>query len=157
MSRDAPVDVRVSVLSRAAGIMDHLESLFRCHFFAFENGDGSVGEARINCVNHVHVHVAPIPHHMSLDGLLAGAGFSSLRNDPSTALERISPSLDYVLAWETEDSCRLKVGPEIESQLLRKLLTRELGGHKHWNWRDDPGLSDIRAAIDCLSSENLYD
>jgi len=113
----------------------------------FEHGPG-VGRGKSTCcVDHAHLNIFPAD--VDLRPLLQhfpGHEISSLGELASLRESRD----DYIFVQHGDGSRTVHFSEHFPSQLIRREITRQLGCQQRWNWRDYPGIIELRATYDRL-------
>jgi hypothetical protein len=59
----------------------------------------------------------------------------------------------YLFVQENDGSRRAYDGHQVPTQLVRRIITAELGLSARWHWRDYPGLDELVATYHSLQGK----
>jgi len=116
----------------------------------FEHGPAPEWSKGVCCVYHAHLNIFPAavpvhPHlarrmHLSLGSL---AELVKLRH----------AEFGYLFVQENDGVRRAYDGRQVPTQLVRRLITAELGRPERWHWRDYPGRDELLATYHALKGQ----
>jgi diadenosine tetraphosphate (Ap4A) HIT family hydrolase len=143
----SPAPVQADVLALVAGVRDRLAGAFSLQCFAFEHGLIGRNRDEIGCsIDHVHLHVMPLPAAVIAKAREWLAGFSVLGNGVEVDTRR------YLLG-QFSDSGNWYVSPPghpICHRHFLKLIDEELGRTSRWDEAVVDSGSLILAAFQAL-------
>src|SRR5581483_4637519 len=113
----------------------------------FEHGPAADRSKGVCCVDHAHFNIFPaqvgvhphLAHRMSI-GLNALHQMSRLR----------LAEFGYVFVQENDGSMRAYDGQFVPTQLVRRIITTQLGLPQRWHWKDYPGQDELLATYHAL-------
>lgn len=116
----------------------------------FEHGPAPEWSKGVCCVDHAHLNIFPAavqvhPHlarrmHLSLGSL---SELAKLRR----------AEFGYLFVQENDGVRRAYDGRGVPTQLVRRLITAELGRPERWHWRDYPGRDELLATYHALKGQ----
>lgn len=113
----------------------------------FEHGPSASGSSVGCSVDHVHIHVAPLPFDLAraAKGTLTGRNLTWVLHSTWSEVWDIYHGTDYVAASST-DGIWAATGT-IGSQFFRRVIAAELGVPDRFDWRRDTGVYNIRSTV----------
>ncbi len=113
----------------------------------FEHGPAPEWSKGVCCVDHAHLNLFPAP--VTVHPHLAGR--MSLPLTDLVELRQLrSAEFGYLMVQENDGSRRVFDGRDVPTQLVRRIITRELGLADRWHWRDYPGREELLATYRAL-------
>jgi ATP adenylyltransferase len=119
----------------------------------FEHGPVSPGTAPGCSIDHAHLHL--VPWSGSLVSLaMAAHPELSWREYSSGLASGLPPAPDtsYLLVQDSDGRGAVGSGDTIPSQALRKIIARELGRPKEWDWKTHPQVERQTSTIRTLTA-----
>ncbi len=116
----------------------------------FEHGPAPEWSKGVCCVDHAHLNIFPaaVPVHPSL------AARMHLPIQSLTELERLrSAEFGYLFVQENDGARRIYDGRDVPTQLVRRVITTQLGMPERWHWRDYPGREELLATYAALKDQ----
>jgi XTP/dITP diphosphohydrolase len=155
---------REHILSMAhlpAGLFDHLERLLQAIHQAlvktwgvaplvFEHGPAPDWSKGACCVDHAHLNIFPaaVPVHPHL------AGRMNLALGPLSQLAKLQRAeFGYLFVQENDGLRRAYDGRDVPSQLVRRIITSQIGRPERWHWRDYLGCDEMMATYKALKGQ----
>jgi inosine/xanthosine triphosphate pyrophosphatase family protein/diadenosine tetraphosphate (Ap4A) HIT family hydrolase len=142
-------------------LFDHFERLLRAIQSAlsqrwgvspliFEHGPAPEQGKGVCCVDHAHLNIFParvqIQPHLS--------SRMSRRVGPLSDLARLRRAeFGYLFVQENDGKRRAYDGREAPTQLVRRIITNEIGLPSRWHWRDYPGVDELVATFHALKGQ----
>jgi hypothetical protein len=113
----------------------------------FEHGPGRGRGKSTCCVDHAHLNIFPADVDlMPLLHQYTGHKIGSLGELAS--LRDLTE--DYIFVQHGDGSRTVHFSEDFPSQFIRREITRQLGCPERWNWRDYPGINELRSTYDRL-------
>jgi inosine/xanthosine triphosphate pyrophosphatase family protein/diadenosine tetraphosphate (Ap4A) HIT family hydrolase len=116
----------------------------------FEHGPSVQRSKGSCCVDHAHLNIFPAP-------VVVHPHLSNRMNFPLTALTELSrlrpAEFGYLLVQENDASRRVYDAELVPTQLVRRIITSQLGVPKRWHWQDYPGFDELVATYDALKGQ----
>ncbi|HTL16784.1 MAG TPA: non-canonical purine NTP pyrophosphatase [Patescibacteria group bacterium] len=115
----------------------------------FEHGPAPDRSKGVCCVDHAHFNIFPAavevrPH---LTGRM---------NMPIQSLDQMArlrgSEFGYLLVEENDGSMRAYDGHMVPTQLVRRIITSQLGMSQRWHWQDYPGYDELIATYKTLQN-----
>lgn len=116
----------------------------------FEHGPAPEWGKGVCCVDHAHLNVFPAK--MVVHPHLAGRMHLPLRSLDELGRFQ-SAEFGYLMVQENDGSRRVYDGADVPTQLVRRIIARELGLAERWHWRDYPGLDELTATYHALKGQ----
>ena len=116
----------------------------------FEHGPASASSKGACCVDHAHFNIFParVLVHPHLTGRMHTA-LGSLSD-----LRRLREAeFGYVFVQENNGERRGYDGAGVPTQLVRRIITKELGLPERWHWRDYLGREELIATFEALKGQ----
>ena len=116
----------------------------------FEHGPAPEWSKGVCCVDHAHLNVFPaaVPVHPSLVARM------HLPIQSLTELVRLRPAeFGYLFVQENDGTRRVYDGQDVPTQLVRRVITAQLGIPERWHWRDYPGREELLATYTALKDQ----
>lgn len=133
-----------------AAIQRASQSLWGVSPLIFEHGPAPEWSKGICCVDHAHLNIFPakvlVHGHLSDRMQLPLHSLSELRRFQNA-------EFGYLMVQENDGSRRIFDGANVPTQLVRRIITRELGVAERWHWRDYPGLQELLATYSALKGK----
>jgi hypothetical protein len=113
----------------------------------FEHGPAPERSKGVCCVDHAHFNIFParVPVHRRL---------ADRMHAPVRSLSELQGLRDaefgYLFVQENGGDRRVYDGCNVPTQLVRRIITRELGMPERWHWRDYPGHQELLATFEKL-------
>jgi XTP/dITP diphosphohydrolase len=155
---------RAHVLSLAhlpKALLDRLEHLLAviCRQLAarygvsplvFEHGPAPQWSKGVCCVDHAHLNIFPAP--VSIYPHL-----SQRINFPITSLSELMAlrraEFGYLFVQENDGGRRAYDAELVPTQLVRRIITSQLGVPERWHWQDYPGYEELVATYQALKGQ----
>jgi ATP adenylyltransferase len=140
---------------------DHLESLLqairralvKCWGVAplvFEHGPAPDWSKGVCCVDHAHLNIFPAPvqihPHLTRRMNLSIGSLSDL-----TKLQRAE--FGYLFIQENDGTRRAYDGQDAPTQMVRRVITSQIGVPERWHWRDYLGKDELVATYSALKDQ----
>jgi inosine/xanthosine triphosphate pyrophosphatase family protein len=128
-----------------------LRQHYKCNPVFFEHGPKTPSEKGVCCVDHAHLNVFPaeinLHRHLALKyrEIVHMSELTEFRNRKQS----------YLFVQENDGRRRVYDVDSIPSQLIRKIITRELDMPERWHWREYLGLEELKKTYDDLSGWRL--
>ncbi len=151
----------LSLAHLAPSQFDHLERLLQALQRAlvkvwgvaplvFEHGPAPDWSKGVCCVDHAHLNIFPAP--VRVHPHLAGRMNLSLGSlSEMTKLRRAE--YGYLFVQENAGARRAYDGREVPTQLVRRIITSQLGISERWHWRDYVGRDELLATYQALKDQ----
>jgi inosine/xanthosine triphosphate pyrophosphatase family protein/diadenosine tetraphosphate (Ap4A) HIT family hydrolase len=116
----------------------------------FEHGPAPQRSKGVCCVDHAHFNIFPArvavhPH------------LSQRMSVPITCLSELSAlrraEFGYLFVQENDGSRRAYDGELVPTQLVRRIITTQLGLPQRWHWQDYPGYDELVATYRALNGK----
>jgi diadenosine tetraphosphate (Ap4A) HIT family hydrolase len=140
---------------------DHLERLLQAiqqalvkHWgvapVVFEHGPAPDWSKGVCCVDHAHLNIFPAPVHVHPH--LAERMHLSV--GPLSELAKLRRAeFGYLFVQENDGARRAYDGRDVPTQLVRRIITAQLGMPERWHWRDYLGRDELLATYKALKEE----
>lgn len=116
----------------------------------FEHGPAPEESKGVCCVDHAHLNIFPAPvsvhHHLAERMHFALADLSGLAK-----LRRAE--FGYLFVQENDGTRRAYDGRNVPTQLVRRIITSQLGLPERWHWRDYLGKEELVATYRALQGQ----
>lgn len=142
-----PLEKFVRLEALLSIIRRELQVLWGTAPIVFEHGPAADRTKGVCCVDHAHFNIFPAradihPHleyrmNMELDSV---AQLTRLR----------SAEFGYLLVQENDGCMRAYDGHLVPTQLIRRIITQQLGLAERWHWKDYPGVDELVATYAAL-------
>jgi dCMP deaminase len=109
-----------------------------------------LGKIKACGISHAHVHI--VPGTFNLDKLVSSLNFEKISNP--LKLKRYSSS-GYVLVKHC-DTIYASSDANIESQYLRKYVSKEVGYPDKWDWKENLGREQVFTTLNTYSHELMH-
>jgi inosine/xanthosine triphosphate pyrophosphatase family protein/diadenosine tetraphosphate (Ap4A) HIT family hydrolase len=116
----------------------------------FEHGPAPDWSKGVCCVDHAHLNI--FPARVQVHPRLAGRMHFSLGSLSEMAkLQRAE--FGYLFVQENDGTRRAYDGREVPTQLVRRIITEQLGLPERWHWRDYVGRDELLATFNALKDQ----
>jgi diadenosine tetraphosphate (Ap4A) HIT family hydrolase len=118
---------------------------YGCKPLFFEHAPVSPGKKGTCCVDHAHLNIFPVrvDVHERLSGKFPHIAIGGMRQ-----LKSLAKSEQAYLFLQTNDGARfIYDAGVVPSQLIRRIVTAELGMPERWHWRDYLGLDELERTV----------
>ena len=114
----------------------------------FEHGPGRPGESSGCGIDHAHWHVVPL----SVDLLPElETRFPGRRIANTLEIKRgLSEATTYIFYENQIEEAYLFLANGLPCQFFRRLIAEKIGKGEHWDWHNEPGLSNIVTTLQQL-------
>jgi inosine/xanthosine triphosphate pyrophosphatase family protein/diadenosine tetraphosphate (Ap4A) HIT family hydrolase len=116
----------------------------------FEHGPAPQWGKGVCCVDHAHLNIFPA----------AAAVFPHLAqrmNFPVSELSELQKlrhaEFGYLFVQENDGARRVYDGKDVPTQLVRRIITSQIGLADRWHWRDYLGLDELAATYEALKGQ----
>jgi inosine/xanthosine triphosphate pyrophosphatase family protein/diadenosine tetraphosphate (Ap4A) HIT family hydrolase len=144
-----------------AAQFDHLERLLRAIQQAlvkrwgvspvvFEHGPAPDWSKGVCCVDHAHLNIFPAA--VEVHSHLAGRMHLSVGSLSELARLRRA-EFGYLFVEENDGARRAYDGRDVPTQLVRRIITAQLGFPERWHWRDYLGRDELIATCNALKEQ----
>jgi XTP/dITP diphosphohydrolase len=116
----------------------------------FEHGPAPDWSKGVCCVDHAHLNI--FPARVQIHPHLAGRMHFSLSSLSEMAKLRCA-EFGYLFVQENDGTRRAYDGREVPTQLVRRLITEQLGWPERWHWRDYVGREELLATYNALKDQ----
>ena len=116
----------------------------------FEHGSAIDRAKGRCCVDHAHLNIFPakVLVHPHL------ASRMHLKIDSLAQLTRLQAAeFGYLLVQENDGARRVYDGQDAPTQLVRRIITAQMGMPERWHWRDYPGCDELIATYRALKGQ----
>ena len=116
----------------------------------FEHGPAPDWSKGVCCVDHAHLNIFPAavqvrPHLAERMNLSLG---------PLSELAKLRRAeFGYLFIQENDGSRRAYDGRDVPTQLVRRIITAQLGRPDRWHWRDYVGRDEMLATYNALKGQ----
>ncbi len=128
-------------------------ALVKCRGVAplvFEHGPARDWSKGVCCVDHAHLNIFPAP--VQVHSHLAGR--MSLRLDSLSEMAKLSRAeFGYLFVQQNDGARRAYDGRDVPTQMVRRIITSQLGLAERWHWRDYPGHDELIATYNALKDQ----
>jgi ATP adenylyltransferase len=116
----------------------------------FEHGPAPDWSKGVCCVDHAHLNIFPaaVKVHPHLAGRM-NLSLSSLSE--MTKLRRAE--YGYLFVQENDGARRAYDGRDVPTQLVRRIITSQMGLAERWHWRDYLGQEELLATYNALKDQ----
>jgi XTP/dITP diphosphohydrolase len=140
---------------------DHLErllqairrALVKCWGVAplvFEHGPAPDSSKGACCVDHAHLNIFPAP--VQIHPHLAGR-MNLLLGSLSEMAKLRRAEFGYLFVQENDGARRAYDGRDVPTQMVRRIITSQLGMPERWHWRDYIGRDELLATYNALKDQ----
>ncbi len=116
----------------------------------FEHGPAADRTKGHCCVDHAHFNIFPAPVHLH-------PHLSSRMNLPVRGLNQLGrltrAEFGYLFVQENDGTRRAYDGQYAPTQLVRRIITSQLGMADRWHWRDFPGCAELIQTYNALRGQ----
>jgi XTP/dITP diphosphohydrolase len=116
----------------------------------FEHGPAPDWSKGVCCVDHAHLNIFPAPVYVHPH--LAGRMNLSLGALSELAKLRRA-EFGYLFVQENDGTRRAYDGQDAPTQLVRRIITAQLGLPERWHWRDYVGRDELLATYNALKDQ----
>lgn len=117
----------------------HAETRGLQKYVFFEHGSASSYRVGAACIDHAHLHACPSPEPSEVRIILATFGLGLGEEiDGLGNLARVSSGSPYLLVGCAGTWFYYAVSDHLPSQLIRRVIARQIGEPDNWNWRVCP-------------------
>ena len=116
----------------------------------FEHGPAPDSGKGVCCVDHAHLNIFPVP--VRVHPHLAERIHFSLSSISELARLRRA-EFGYLFIQENDGTRRAYDGRNVPTQLVRRIITNELGLPGRWHWRDYIGQAELLATYKTLQGQ----
>jgi inosine/xanthosine triphosphate pyrophosphatase family protein/diadenosine tetraphosphate (Ap4A) HIT family hydrolase len=116
----------------------------------FEHGPAPDSGKGVCCVDHAHLNIFPAP--VCVHPHLAERMHFSLGSISELARLRCA-EFGYLFIQENDGTRRAYEGRNVPTQLVRRIITNELGLPGRWHWRDYIGQAELLATYKTLQGQ----
>jgi inosine/xanthosine triphosphate pyrophosphatase family protein/diadenosine tetraphosphate (Ap4A) HIT family hydrolase len=116
----------------------------------FEHGPAPDSGKGVCCVDHAHLNIFPAP--VRVHPHLAERMHFSLGSISELAKLRRA-EFGYLFVQENDGTRRAYDGRNVPTQLVRRIITNELGLPERWHWRDYIGQAELLATYKTLQGQ----
>ena len=135
---------------RVAGL---LSERFKAPIHCFEHGSDKNSSRVVCTVDHAHLHLFPAAAEIS-NVILSKFEWKVIGSELAELQEFVKEG-EYLYYETPEHQCyAAKQEQEFESQIMRRLVGAALGRAEVWNWREHPGLTEVKLTYAAISPEN---
>jgi XTP/dITP diphosphohydrolase len=115
----------------------------------FEHGPAADRSKGVCCVDHAHFNI--FPANVRVQPHLAQR--MSIGLDTIRQMSRLRPAeFGYLFVQENDGSMRAYDGQLVPTQLVRRIITTQLGLPQRWHWKDYPGQDELLATYHALKN-----
>ena len=116
----------------------------------FEHGPAPEWSKGVCCVDHAHLNIFPAA--VGVHAHLAERMHLPLKElSELTRLQRAE--FGYLFVQENDGSRRVYDAQNVPTQLVRRIITNQLGIPERWHWRDYPGKDELVATYHALKGQ----
>jgi ATP adenylyltransferase len=116
----------------------------------FEHGPATERSKGVCCVDHAHFNI--FPARVFVHTHLAGRMHSPLQS--LSELQRLREAeFGYLFVQENKGERRVYDGSNVPTQLVRRIITKELAMPERWHWRDYLGQDELIATFEALKGQ----
>lgn len=116
----------------------------------FEHGPAPEITKGVCCVDHAHFNIFPAQVHLH-------PHLASRMHMPMTSLMELnrlnSAEFGYLLVQENDRTRRAYDGQYVPTQLVRRIITSQMGIPERWHWRDYPGCDELVETYGALKGQ----
>jgi diadenosine tetraphosphate (Ap4A) HIT family hydrolase len=128
-------------------IRRELAALYGTAPVIFEHGSAPQRSKGVCCVDHAHFNIFPAK--VLIDPHLTQR--MSVRLQQLQDMIRLRRAeFGYLLVLENDGSIRGYDGQLVPTQLVRRIITAQLGLPERWHWKDYPGTQELLATYNAL-------
>jgi diadenosine tetraphosphate (Ap4A) HIT family hydrolase len=113
----------------------------------FEHGPAPDRSKGVCCVDHAHFNIFPAP--VTVHPHLASR-ISTPLNTISDLSTLRRAEFGYLFVQENDGAMRAYDGHLVPTQLVRRIITTQLGFPQRWHWKDYPGYDELLATYQAL-------
>jgi diadenosine tetraphosphate (Ap4A) HIT family hydrolase len=116
----------------------------------FEHGPAPEWSKGVCCVDHAHLNIFPAAAHVRPNL----APRMNLSLGPLSDLAKLRRAeFGYLFVQENDGARRAYDGREVPTQLVRRIITAQVGLPERWHWRDYVGRDEIVATYNALKGQ----
>jgi len=116
----------------------------------FEHGPAPERSKGVCCVDHAHFNIFPAQ-------VLVHPHLSGRMHSPVVSLSELQrlrgAEFGYLFVQENNGERRVYDGCNVPTQLVRRIITTELGMPERWHWRDYLGQDELMATFEALKGQ----
>jgi XTP/dITP diphosphohydrolase len=116
----------------------------------FEHGPAPDWSKGVCCVDHAHLNIFPAP--VQVHPHLAGRMSLALGSLSEMAKLRRA-EFGYLFVQENDGARRAYDGRDVPTQMVRRIITDQLGLPERWHWRDYVGRDELLATYNALKDQ----
>lgn len=116
----------------------------------FEHGPAPDRSKGVCCVDHAHLNIFPAP--VTVQPHLASRMSVPLKSI-SELVKLRRAEFGYLFVQENDGTMRAYDGQLAPTQLVRRIVTTQLGLPQRWHWRDYPGYDELLATYQALKGQ----
>jgi diadenosine tetraphosphate (Ap4A) HIT family hydrolase len=116
----------------------------------FEHGPAPQRGKGLCCVDHAHFNIFPARLHVH--PRLADRMHTRL-GSLSELMRLRRAEFGYLFVQENDGARHAYDGQDVPTQLVRRIISAELGLPERWHWRDYPGLNELIATCKALKGQ----
>jgi XTP/dITP diphosphohydrolase len=116
----------------------------------FEHGPAPEAGKGVCCVDHAHLNIFPAP--VSVHPHLAERMHFSLA-DLAGLIKLRRAEFGYLFVQENDGTRRAYDGRHVPTQLVRRIITTQMGLPERWHWRDYLGQEELVATYQALQGQ----
>lgn len=131
-------------------IRRELKTLYGVSPLIFEHGPAPERSKGVCCVDHAHFNI--FPAQVAVRPHLAGRMHVPVNSLPEFRKLRRA-EFGYLFVQENDGSKRAYDGQLVPTQLVRRIITTQLGLPQRWHWRDYPGLEELVETYETLKGK----
>ena len=113
----------------------------------FEHGPAPLRGKGVCCVDHAHFNIFPAKVWVGSE-LAVRMSMPIRELDQIVALRRAE--FGYVFVQENDGSMRAYDGQLVPTQLVRRIIAKQMGLSDRWHWKDYPGCDELVATYNAL-------
>jgi XTP/dITP diphosphohydrolase len=116
----------------------------------FEHGPAPERTKGVCCVDHAHFNIFPAKVHLA-------PHLRQRMSFPLSSLSGLSKARSaeygYLFIQENDGTRALYDGKDVPTQLVRRIITSEIGFADRWHWRDYPGYDELLRTYETLKGQ----
>jgi diadenosine tetraphosphate (Ap4A) HIT family hydrolase len=116
----------------------------------FEHGPAPDRSKGVCCVDHAHLNI--FPARVTVHPHLASRMSIPLKSI-SELIKLRRAEFGYLFVQENDGTMRAYDGQLVPTQLVRRIVTTQLGLPQRWHWRDYPGYDELLATYQVLKGQ----
>lgn len=116
----------------------------------FEHGPAPQRGKGVCCVDHAHFNIFPAK--VRVEPELAERMSMPIR-ELDDILTLRSAEFGYLFVQENDGSMRAYDGQLVPTQLVRRIIARQIGLPERWHWKDYPGFDELVATYNALKGK----